>query len=267
MVGGEITKVYFNVNTLGFSRRFHFWCTDRNDAEHTYEGMARAFEHFGGVSREVLVDNQKATVIRHRIGEKVRFNERFLDFADHYGFTPKACRPHRARTKGKDERMVGYVKHHFFQRYRAFESFDHMNQLALQWLDEEADPRVHGTVKEVVIERFAREIPSLGPLPAVRYDTSYREKRFVHWDGYVDVRGNRYSVPAHLCGSTVTVRIRLDGYVTVYDPKDRKMAEHRLRPASEGWVSVPAHHVDLWRDTFHVQRRDLSVYEEVTSCN
>ena len=267
VVGGEIRKVHFNVNTLGFSRRFHFWCTDSEDAEHTYEGMAQSFEHFGGVTNEVLVDNQKSAVISHRIGERVRFNERFLDFAGHYGFIPRACRPNRARTKGKDERMVGYIKHNFFQRYREFENLDHMNQLALKWLDEEADPRVHGTVKEVVIERFAREIPHLGPLPAVRYDTSYREQRFVHWDGYVDVRGNRYSVPAHLCGATVAVRISLDGYVTVYDTQDRKIAEHRLRRASEGWVTVPAHHVSLWRDTFTVQRRDLSVYEEVTSCN
>ena len=32
---------------------------------------------------------------------------RFLDLAAHYGFEPKACQPYRARTKGKDERMVG----------------------------------------------------------------------------------------------------------------------------------------------------------------
>ncbi|MBW2130860.1 MAG: IS21 family transposase [Deltaproteobacteria bacterium] len=267
VVGGEIRKVYFNVNTLGFSRRLHFWCTDRNDAEHTYEGIVRAFEHFGGVSREVLVDNQKATVIEHRIGERVRFNERFLDLADHYGFSPRACRPKRARTKGKDERMVGYIKHNFFLRYRQFESLDHMNQLALKWLAEEADQRVHGTVKEVVIERFAREIPSLASLPALPYDTSYRQQRFVHWDGYIDVRGNRYSVPAHLCGSTVTVRISLEGYVKVYDPNDQPVAEHRLRPAAEGWVRVPAHHLNLWHETLRVQRRDLSVYQEVVACN
>ncbi|HSO11983.1 MAG TPA: hypothetical protein VLT51_06375 [Anaerolineales bacterium] len=38
------------------------------------------------------------------------------------GFTPRACKPYRARTKGKDERMVGCIKHNFFVRYRRFES-------------------------------------------------------------------------------------------------------------------------------------------------
>lgn len=29
----------------------------------------------------------------------------------------------RGRTKGKDEPMVGYIKHHVFVRYRAFDSW------------------------------------------------------------------------------------------------------------------------------------------------
>jgi hypothetical protein len=236
------------------------------DAEHTYEGLIRAFEHFGGVTREVLVDNQKALVTAHRIGEQVRFHERFLDLAGHYGFRPRACRPYRAQTKGKDERMVGYIKHHFFARYRAFESFDHLNHLALQWLGEEADQRVQGTVHEVVALRFQREAPSLAPLPQIRYDTSYRERRWASWDGYIDVRGNRYSVPDHLRGSAVTIRITLDGRLSIY-ADDVKVAEHRLCSVRDGWIVDPAHHDRLWRETLHVERRDLAVYEEVLQCN
>lgn len=262
IVAGRERKVHFIVSTLGFSRRFHFWVTECEDAEHTYEGIARAFEHFGGVTREVLVDNQKCVVISHRSGERVSYNEHFLDFATHYGFLPRACRPRRARTKGKDERMVGYIKGNFFLRYREFESFEHMNELALVWLAEEADRRVHGTVKEVVQERFEREAPHLASLPLLRYDTSYREHRFVHWDGYIDVRGNRYSVPGALCGQMVAIRISLDGHLRVF-ADEVKVAEHRLRGAQEGWATVPSHHVGLWHQALAVERRDLRVYEEV----
>jgi hypothetical protein len=59
-------------------------------------------------------------------------------------------------------------------RYRSFASWAHLNQLAEQWLRTEADQRLHGTVKEVVAVRFAREAPHLSPLPAQRYDTAYR---------------------------------------------------------------------------------------------
>ncbi|NIO74925.1 MAG: IS21 family transposase [Armatimonadetes bacterium] len=265
-IAGRRTKIHFIVNTLGYSRRFHFFASEREDAEHTYEGIVRTFEYFGGSTQEVLVDNQKSCVIEHRVGDRVVFNDRFLDLAGHYGFQPRACRPSRAKTKGKDERMVGYVKHHFFVRYRGFENFSHLNQLAEQWLREEADPRVHGTVKEVVTERFERERPELQPLPPVRFDTSYREHRLVAWDGYVDVRGNRYSVPSELSGKMVVVRITLDDRLRViWD--ETLVVEHPLRPRSEGWVTTPAHHRRLWQETLGVERRDLSVYEEVAQCS
>jgi transposase len=261
-IAGQAVKVRFIVNELGYSRRFHFWCTDSLDAEHTYEGIIRSFEYFGGVSEEVLVDNQKSAVLQASNQGQPRFNERFLDLADHYGFTPRACRPYRARTKGKDERMVGYIKHHFFVRYRVFESWAHLNQLAEQWLAEEADRRVHGTVKEVVAERFKREYPLLRGLPVQRYDTSYLEYRKVGWDGYIHVRGNRYSVPSELAGQIIAVRIGLNDEIRVY-AAEKLVARHQLRSAEQGWVTTPEHHAALWQSTLKVEQRPLETYEEV----
>ena len=224
--------------------------------------------------RRLSQDDERHGLVRHHRPQTgileleggATFNPRFVDLAERYGFVPRACRPARARTKGKDERMVGYVKHHFFVRYRAVESWDHLNHQAEQWLREEADPRMHGTVHEVVADRFTREAPTLQPLPAQRYDTSYWESRQVSWDSYIEVRGNRYSVPAPLVGRRVTVRITLDGVVRIYDG-DMPVAEHRLQPATEGWVTVPAHHTALWRQALEVERRPRAVYEEVVSCS
>lgn len=260
-MAGQAVKVRFIVNELGYSRRFHFWCTDSLDAEHTYEGVIRGFEYFRGVPDEVLVDNQKSTVMQPSKQGQPRFNERFLDLADHYGFTPRACRPYRARTKGKDERMVGYIKQHFFVRYRSFESWAHLNQQAEQWLAEEADQRLQGTVKEVVVERFAREYPLLKSLPVRRYDTSYLEHRKVGWDGYIHVRGNRYSVPIDLAGQTVYVRISLEDEIKVYCG-EKLVARHRLQDAEQGWVTMPEHHAALWQSTLSVEQRPLETYEE-----
>lgn len=265
-IAGEETKVHFISNQLGYSRRFHFWCTDSEDAEHTYEGLIRSFEYFGGVTQEVLVDNQKAAVYLHPPNGNVQFNQRFVDLAEWYGFTPRACRPQRARTKGKDERMVGYIKHNFFVRYRAFESWVHLNQLAEQWLTEIADQRIQGTVKEQVALRFEREQPKLQPLPQVRYDTSYVETRRVAWDAYIEVRGNRYSVPDHLVGQTVTVRIGLEGDICIY-AHETLVANHQMQPSTVGWVTVGSHHTRLWADALQVERRPLAVYEELVSWN
>ena len=267
-VGGELGKAHFIVNELGYSRRFHFWCAEREDAEHTYEGLIRSFEYFGGVTEEVLVDNQKSAVLQSSNSGQPKFNERFVDLALQYGFSPRACRPYRARTKGKDERMVGYIKQNFFVRYRAFESWAHLNQLAEKWLKEEADPRLHGTVKEVVAERFERERPCLQPLPAMRYDPSYFESRQVAWDGYIEVRGNRYSAPPALAGQRVAVRIGLDGLIRIYQA-DQLVASHWLKSRQEGWGTLAEHQSAMWKRTLstenlrlQVEQHSLAAYEE-----
>jgi len=218
------------------------------------------------VTGEVLVDNQKSAVLQASNKGETIFQPRFLDLATHYDFRPRACRPYRARTKGKDERMVGYVKQNFFVRYRSFESWVHLNQLAEQWLREEADRRLHGTLKEVVSERFQKEQPALKALPKVRYDTSYLEYRTAAWDGYIDVRGNRYSVPSHLAPQRLTIRIGLDESLRVYHGQEL-VATHRLQARQLGWVSQPEHHAQLWQQTVQVEKRTLAVYAEVTQWN
>ena len=266
-IGGENVKVHFQVNTLGYSRKFHAWCCEREDAEHTYEGLRLSLEYFGGVPEEVLVDNQKATVLLPgSTKRKPQFNPRFLDMASHYGFNVRACRPYRARTKGKTERMVNYVKSNFFVRYRCFESWAHLNQLLEKWLREEADQRLHGTVKEIVDKRFEREKPQLGPLPAVGFDTAYWETRQVSWDACVEVRGNRYSVPDRLAGQQVRVQIRLDGVLHVF-ADEQQVARHLMQPRKQGWVVVPEHHHELWQDSLQVERRSLETYQEAASWN
>ena len=66
VLAGQPVAVHFAVSTLSYSRRFHFWGTDSEDAEHTYEALVRAFEWVGGVPGEVRVDNQHRPSARGR---------------------------------------------------------------------------------------------------------------------------------------------------------------------------------------------------------
>nr|WP_268890253.1 IS21 family transposase [Marinobacter nauticus] len=156
-MGGRLCTVNFAVNILGYSRHFHVWAGPRQDAEHTYESLVQAFRYFGGVPASVLVDNQKAAVVRHDRDGKVTFNAGFLELANHYGFAARACRPQRPRTKGKTERMVSYVKHHFFQRYRSFDSYAHLNQLLEHWLDTYAQQRMLRRFRQTELAIFLKE--------------------------------------------------------------------------------------------------------------
>lgn len=267
MIAGEPGIVHFCVNILGYSRRFHFLITDSEDAENTCEAQQAAFRHFGGATREVLVDNQKVAVIEHEVAdgktEKLIYNQTWLDFLAHYGARGKACRPYRARTKGKVERTVGYVKQHFFCLHPEAESLADYNNKAEKWLRDVADARVHGTTGRVVREMFAEERGKLLALPPLPFDTSYVDWRIASWDALVEVRGNRYSVPDELCGKKLMVRIGLNGTLKIIDG-ETVVATHALKPLDKGWSVVPGHHANLWAQALSVEKRPLSVYEGVT---
>ena len=68
--------------------------------------------------------------------------------------------------------------------------------------------------------------------------------RQVSWDSYIEVRGNRYSVPSGLVGTLVAVRIGLDDTVRVY-ADEQLITTHQLQSAQAGWVTVPEHHAAL----------------------
>jgi len=67
------------------------------------EGLEDAFRDFGGVPQELLFDQMNAVITRDlRLqGGALLRNLEFLRFAHHWSFTPRACRPYRAQTKGQ----------------------------------------------------------------------------------------------------------------------------------------------------------------------
>jgi transposase len=110
-IAGERVKVHLFVATLGYSRRPYVAVFEHERQAAWFGGMEGAFHHFGGRPRELLLDNARPLVSLHDARTReVRFNDRFHAFCRYWDLVPKACAPYRARTKGKDERGVGYVK-------------------------------------------------------------------------------------------------------------------------------------------------------------
>ena len=158
-------KRYAFLAVLGFSRVLWLQFFSRQTMQHVFEGLEEAFTFFGGVPHELLFDQMKAVVIKDERAEGGRLTENaeFLRFASHHGFRIRACRPYRARTKGKVERPVSYVRSSFFYG-RTFTSDEDLNGQARHWLDHVANVRVHGTLKERPVDRLEQERDVLRPL-------------------------------------------------------------------------------------------------------
>jgi transposase len=246
-IGGERTKVHLCVLTLGWSRRV-FVQAFRHERQESWLGcMEASFRHFGGVVTQVLVDNARALVKLHNVetGEVV-FSDRFAQFAAYWGFKPRACAPYRARTKGKDERGVGYVKRNAIAG-RKFETWAELEAWLAYWMREIADVRIHGTTGEKPIVRFDRsESAALQPLPNKPPFLSERElERKVHNDACVEVDANWYSVPWRLVKTMVLVQVR-DRAITITHA-GRVVATHTRVEGRRQRVVDPAHWEGLTR--------------------
>ena len=164
----------------------------------------------------MLFDNDRGLVVRHdRATGEVELNARLHAFARHWRFRPRACAPYRVRTKGKDERGVGYVKKNAIAG-RTFETWSAFEAHLEEWTREIADQRVHGTTGEVPVERFRRaEARALQPIAGIPPFAVARELvRKVQGDCAIEVDGNAYSVPWRLIGESVRVTLA-DGQLRV----------------------------------------------------
>lgn len=248
VIGGALVRVYLLVAVLSHSRRLFVKAFLQQRGDDWREGIAEAFRHFGGVPLELLGDNAKPLVTaRDRDAGTVRFHPAYVDFCCEWDVTPRACGPYRARTKGKTEAGVKYVKRNALAG-RRFESFDALATHLTQWMVQ-ADARVHGTTHEQPMVRFERdEKAALRPLP-MRVRPARRQllRRRVAHDALVDVDTVRYSVPHRLVRTHVEVEVG-DEAVRIFHGSTL-VATHRRSNEPHARVVDPSHWDGLWRST------------------
>ncbi len=162
------------VATLGYSRASYVEFVTDERLETLMACHENAFVFFGGVPQEVLYDNMRSVVAgRDAYGPgQHRLQPAFQDFAGHYGFVPRLCRPYRAQTKGKVERFIHYLKHSFYipldtrlRQAGLMTDRDTANLEARKWLRDIANVRVHGTTGEIPAKLLTQERAHLAPIP------------------------------------------------------------------------------------------------------
>ena len=238
LFGSQIAEVHIFVMTLGYSRRGWAEGYEHERMESLLAAHEHGFEHFGGVTREILYDRMRTVIQGERDGSK-RWNPTFAAFAQHWGFEPRVCRPYRAQTKGKVESGVKYVKRNFHPGRSFVDIVDFQEQLD-QWNADIADQRVHGTTHELPLERFARErehLTALAGQPGFALARSV--SRIVAEDWLGSFAANRYSVPFRLIGQTVSVQ--REGEWLRIRHRDELVAEHPVLASKHQVRILPEH--------------------------
>jgi transposase len=168
-VDGEMVELSAMVAILGCSRapviRF---ATGRTRAT-SLERLTRCLDDLGGTTREVLTDRDPAVCIGAMSDGRAILAAEWVDRSAVLGTVPKACRPYRAQTKGKVERMVREVKESLLpwlsgRVLPARLTLADYDALARRWVMEVVALRRHRTTGRLIGDAWAEERALLTPI-------------------------------------------------------------------------------------------------------
>ena len=189
---------------LSFSRKAYSESFFRQTTDNLLAAFENAFWHFGGVPRTLVIDNLKAAV-KQADWYDPELHPKILSFAQHYGTVVMPTKAYTPRHKGKIESGINYVQENALKS-RVYSSLAEENAHLLDWEQNVADSRIHGTTKKQVRQLFEIEKSALLPLPAERFPFFHEDQRLVHRDGHVEIEKTYYSVPPEYMGHTVWAR-------------------------------------------------------------
>lgn len=225
-VGSTRRKLSFFLMVLCHSRMMYLEFTVLQTMEHFLECHQNAFDFFGGVAKKIMVDNLKSAVLRRFTGKAPIFNPKYLDYANHCGFSIVACNIRKGNEKGRVENGVGYVKKNFLSGLD-IPNFDAIKPAATKWMESVANVRIHGETKEKPTILFQKERETLGALPTQRFDVATISQVRASCQFRISCDSNRYSVPAQYAGAKLTLKTYPDR-ICIYH-ENKLIARHDRR--------------------------------------
>ncbi|GAC1529158.1 MAG: IS21-like element IS100 family transposase [Chloroflexota bacterium] len=189
------------VNILGYSRTPALRFATDHTRQTTLVHLVSCLDDLGGIPREILTDRDSVFCIGQTSDGRAIFAPEWIDLCAVLGTIPRACRPYRAQTKGKVERMVREVKESFLawltgQILPSAPTLGDYDRLARQWRQEIILPRRHRTTGRIIGEAWAEERALLRPVPA----------RLLHMPSEPALPSSVIDLTAHRLGEYVQVR-------------------------------------------------------------
>ncbi len=168
-LGDGTADLFAFVAILGCSRMVALrFATDKTRPT-TLRSIVRCVDDLGGASAEFLTDRDTALMAGSRADGAPIYATEWLDIAALLGTRPRACRPYRAKTKGKVERVIREVKEDFLAWLTGQVLPEHPNlawydAMGRRWATDVHGARRHRTTGRVIGEAWAEERPLLLPV-------------------------------------------------------------------------------------------------------
>lgn len=225
---GKRVKVYFFTIVLARSRyKYLYFSLSSFTTSLAITAHQKAFEYFGGVTQEVVYDQDSVFIHDENKGDYV-LTEKFREYCKTMPFDLHFCRKADPESKGKIENVVKFIKQNFLYN-RPFADIETLNKEALAWLNRTGNGMPHNFTKQKPYDMWLEERKYLKPLVPYAIETE-KNTYTVRQDNSILFKGNYYSVPQGTYKdkeSAVLVMVR-DSQVFINDLQDNLICSHKL---------------------------------------
>lgn len=234
---GIVETVDIAVLQWGFSREVYRKIIRDKSTSAVIEFLAEAFDYYGGVCHELVVDNAKCMIDSHDVktGEVV-INKQFEEFVKDYGFSLYVCKPYHPQTKGKVEKTMQAIDDLRLYNGKVADKYEYAR--LIQMITDEFNNEISqatGFAPRFLIETEKKHMLQL-PQLNIRslYCIKFKNQCKVDKTGMIKFDNKYYSVPYNLIGKSVDRVIVLDEihiyynkiYVTSHELNDNLVNTH-----------------------------------------
>jgi hypothetical protein len=248
-IDGKLRRYYLAVFTSAFSNYRYVLLFQRQDSLAFKEAHICFFEHVGGVYHQMVYDNMRVAIAQF-VGRTQKIpTEGLLQLSRWYQYQWRFCNTAKGNEKGHVERSVEYVRRKVFafkDDYKTFQEAQQYLQARMRVLNERPAAGLHQSPADKIAQEHSRLYTHPG-----RMECFTAENLKVDKYATICYATNRYSVPDHLIGKMVFIKI-YSQWIKVYDA-DQVLCQHPRIYERHGWQ------IDLQHYLITLQRKPGAV--------
>jgi transposase len=239
----ELIRLQLAVFTSAYSNYRFAAIYQRQDTLAFMESHVAFFDFTKGVYQQMVYDNMRVAVSKFIGLHEKEPTQALLQLRAHYQFSHRFCNAYRGNEKGHVERSVEYIRRKSFGVKCRFESLKEAEGW-LMFIINKLNATKQKLAGKTANELFSQEAKVLMVAP-IKLACAEQVQLRVDKYSTITYRTNRYSVPDHLVGRFINVRI-LSLEIQVYQD-GTLLASHERSYKKHQWIIAIEHYLNTFK--------------------
>jgi transposase len=231
-INGQMRTLHMAVFTPAMSNYRYAILFHRQDTASFLQAHVLFFEHVGGVFHTMVYDNMRVAIRKFVGPSEKEPTEALLKLSTYYQFHFRFCNVRRGNEKGHVERNVEFIRRKAFCKKDRFPTLEGSNGWLLGTCNRLNSHYNRDNQGKRPIDLLEVEKRALYPAPP-RFDCGQMEQCKVDKYSVITYATNRYSVPDHLVGKMVDVKVYPENLYCYHE--NQKICEHERQYSRHGW--------------------------------